>query len=92
MREHLYRFGVAQCLALQPCQIVSESRILTLNPGHIGLGLNPVFIWNKLAIYWPIITHPEVAFPILNFLPQWLHQSHYFDLQLPIPISLGESG
>ena len=67
--KHLYRFGIAQCLSMESCQIVTQAGVFTFNSGHVRLGDNPVFVWQKLVVDFPPVADPEVAIPMSNSLP-----------------------
>ena len=50
MLQHVLGLGITQGLAMQSSQIVSQSGILALNSGHIGLADNLIAIGNKARI------------------------------------------
>lgn len=63
MPEHLNRLGIAQGLAMQPCQIMSQTSVFAFDSNDIGLADNLVTIRNEAWIDWVPLAHPEVTLP-----------------------------
>jgi hypothetical protein len=82
--QHLLALGVAQGFTLESSQVMPQSRILSLYTSHVSLGDDAVLVWEKQVVDFPAITHPKIAVPGLNSLPQRLKGSSTAVSERPI--------
>jgi hypothetical protein len=68
--QHLRRFGIAEGLAVQACQVVAQSTIFSFHSGHRRLAHQMVSILNQAGVDLVAIGDVQKTRPPLNLLPE----------------------